>query len=226
MMSFWQHTAHQGLSLFFKLLYHQMSWTYDTVAGIVSLGRWKGWVFSVLPDLGGHRILELGYGPGHLQRELLAAGKFAFGIDTSSQMSRQAQQRIRRQGLSPCLIQGQGQHLPFPEDAFDQVVATFPTEYITRTETLQEIYRVLTPGGEFILLPAAWITGRGPLERLASWLFRVTGQAPPQKPVKGVPGSLIDAFVQPLEASGFTTRPEVRQQTSGLLLVICAKKSE
>ena len=53
----------------FHLLYHQFAWTYDFVAAFVSLGRWQDWVDAVVPFMSG-RVLEIGFGPGHLQ-ELL-----------------------------------------------------------------------------------------------------------------------------------------------------------
>ncbi|NMC80811.1 MAG: hypothetical protein GYA59_15725, partial [Chloroflexi bacterium] len=40
-----------ALKVFFDLLYHSFAWTYDGVAAVVSLGRWKGWVYSVIPFL-------------------------------------------------------------------------------------------------------------------------------------------------------------------------------
>jgi ubiquinone/menaquinone biosynthesis C-methylase UbiE len=47
-----------------------------------------------------------------------------------------------------------------------------------KQETLREIWRVLDDGGELIIMAAAWITGDKILDRVATWLFRVTGQAP------------------------------------------------
>jgi len=61
----------QFLRLFFRLLYHQLAFTYDLVAASVSFNRWKDWVMSVVPFIEGNRILEIGHGPGHLQRILL-----------------------------------------------------------------------------------------------------------------------------------------------------------
>ena len=59
------------LRIFFQLLYHPFAWAYDLVAGLVSLGRWKSWVLCGLPLLAG-RVLEIGFGPGHLQAALQA----------------------------------------------------------------------------------------------------------------------------------------------------------
>ncbi len=69
------------LRFFFRLLYHQFAFTYDLVAAAVSFTRWKDWVMSVLPFIEGNWILEIGHGPGHLQRILLSRNLFTVGID-------------------------------------------------------------------------------------------------------------------------------------------------
>ena len=84
------------LRFFFRLLYHQFAFTYDLVAATVSLGRWKDWVLSVLPFIEGNRILEIGHGPGHLQRALLDRNLLAVGIDESPQMGHLAKRNLTR----------------------------------------------------------------------------------------------------------------------------------
>ena len=111
------------LGLFFRLFYHPFAWTYDLVAAVVSLGRWQGWVLRAQPYLSG-RVLEIGYGPGHLQVALDASGLEAFGLDESRQMSRQAGWRLRKKGYPPGLARGMAQHIPFPENTFESVAAT------------------------------------------------------------------------------------------------------
>src|SRR5512133_1366539 len=170
------------LRFFFYLLYHPFAFTYDLVAATVSLGRWKDWVLSVVPFIEGNHILEIGHGPGHLQRVLLRRGLFAVGIDESAPMGRLAQKNLRRgivqhpkhfsssirQGnyTQTNLTRGLAQHLPFPSEYFDTLVATFPAEYIFEAITLDEAYRVLHPGGRFIILPGASILGRGLMDRV------------------------------------------------------------
>ncbi len=199
------------LRLFFGLLYHSFAWSYDLVAALVSVGQWKTWVTTTLPYLSGPRVLELGHGPGHLQARLLADVRQAFGLDESRQMGFQAYRRLKRKGLTPALTRGLAQALPFPAGTFQQVVATFPSEYISEAETLAEIYRVLAPGGEAVLLLLAWITEKRWYGRLAAWLFRVTGQAPPQ---------WDDRFLEPLQRIGFQARAEQIQLASSRLLVL------
>jgi len=202
------------LAVFFHLLYHQMAWAYDAVAAIVSLGMWKTWVHSILTDLNHGSILELGPGPGHLQVSLNHKGVTCFGLDASPQMARLSRRKLVKGG-HPCrLVHGQAQSLPYPSQAFDQVAATFPSEYIYDPKTLHDIYRVLIPGGALIVIPLAWITGDAILERFARWLFRVTGQA----------GEWHDGYTRPLEEVGFQVTVTQRAIKSSRVLVLHAHK--
>lgn len=200
--------------LFFRLLYHELAFTYNWVADIVSVGRWQQWIFTTLPFLNGPRVLELGHGPGHLFTELSNRGVQVIGLDASAQMGRLAYSSVSRKGLKPVLVNGYAQSLPFIDGAFDQVAATFPTEYILQPSTLQEIGRVLAPHGRLIVLPVAWITGKGIFDRAAAWLFRVTGQAPQWDP----------HAVEPLQANGFQVEVHNIQLDSSEVLIIQAAK--
>jgi ubiquinone/menaquinone biosynthesis C-methylase UbiE len=183
------------LRFFFYLLYHPFAFTYDLVAATVSLGRWKDWVLSIVPFIEGRRVLEIGHGPGHLQKALLSRKWVAVGLDESAPMGRLARRNLKRYLASTrasstisnqdidytqtSLARGVSQHLPFHDSSFDTVVATFPTEYIYDPATLQEAYRVLLPAGRLVILPGATILGRGLLDRIMALLFRITGQTPP-----------------------------------------------
>jgi len=202
----------------YDLLYHQFAWTYDLVAAVISLGQWDEWVRSILPYIQGQRVLEIGHGPGHLQVALHERGFQVFGLDESRQMSRQAARRLHKKGIKTNLSRGLAQSLPFRQNAFQNVALTFPSEYIFDPLTLTEIQRVLMPGGRLVILPVAWITGKSPLERLAAWLFRFTGEAP------GKPGELNPELKSLFVRLGFDVRKETVQQESSLLLLILVRK--
>jgi len=85
------------LRTFFRLLYHELAWTYDLVAWLVSLGQWKAWGRAAIPHLHGQRVLELAHGPGHLLVAMNRAGLSPVGLDLSPQMGRLAQARLRRE---------------------------------------------------------------------------------------------------------------------------------
>jgi ubiquinone/menaquinone biosynthesis C-methylase UbiE len=204
------------MKAFFSLLYNQMALTYDLVAALVSLGMWAGWVRSVLPYLDGPHILELGHGPGHLQAALKKqpGGLRVIGLDSSRQMGRMARRRLARQGLEPVLVRGEAQKLPFPKESFNQVVATFPSEYISSRDTLEEVRRMLVPGGSFVILPVAWITGRSPHHKLAARLFQITGQAP----------EWDDRYLEPARQRGFDVQVERLSLPSSEVLVLIITK--
>jgi ubiquinone/menaquinone biosynthesis C-methylase UbiE len=221
------------LRLFFRLLYHQFAFTYDLVAATVSLGRWKDWVASVLPFIEGSRILEIGHGPGHLQRALLDRNLLAVGIDESLQMGRLAKRTLTRFLGSTInlpnnklraytqiqLTRGLSQHLPFANEAFDTIVATFPSEYIFDSQTLMEAQRVLTRNGRFVILPGATILGRGVLDRAMALLFRITGETPPN-----LSEILRERSKAPFAQSGFQVQIHEVNIRSSLVFILVATK--
>jgi ubiquinone/menaquinone biosynthesis C-methylase UbiE len=208
---------HYLLRPFYYLLYHQFAWSYDFIAALVSLGRWQNWVNSTIPFLEGH-ILEIGYGPGHMQQILTEKNFSVFGLDESRQMAKQTSRRLRKNRIAPNILRGYAQHIPFANESFHSVVATFPSEYIFDPETLLEIRRVLTPGGRLVILPMAWITGTRLLERLAAWLFRITGEAP------GVPGQISTMVKNRISHLGFAVRSEIIKLDGGQVLIVLANK--
>jgi ubiquinone/menaquinone biosynthesis C-methylase UbiE len=92
-------------------------------------------------------------------------------------MGRVARRKLRAHGLSVPLVRARVQALPFAAASFPSLVATFPTEFIVDPAAIAEFQRVLQPGGVIVSVPVARLTGPAPLERLAQWLFRVTGQS-------------------------------------------------
>jgi ubiquinone/menaquinone biosynthesis C-methylase UbiE len=176
-----------ALRWFFWHFYHGLAWTYDPVAHLVSLGRWTAWIHSAKPFILGPRVLELGIGTGWLQLSLQQASDLTVvGLDESPQMIALTRRRLSRRAVGHAqLLRGRAEGLPFSARSFESVVATFPTEFVGRPATLQEIRRVLSPAGRLIVLPAAWITGIGIGDRLAASLFRVTHQVPSDQPAIG-----------------------------------------
>jgi len=220
------------LRYFFRLLYHQFAFTYDLVAATVSFNRWKHWVACVFPFIEGSRVLEMGHGPGHLQRILQNQNLTAIGIDESAHMGRLAKRNLTRGTLSRFstassrivsnhnaytqinLTRGLAQALPFPNEVFDTIVATFPTAYITDPQTLAEVKRCLSNAGRLVVLPVAL-----PKNPFLDWLFKVTHQSPVEA-LEVVQSRLKEPFV----AAGFNTEIETLDVKSGILLIVLARK--
>jgi ubiquinone/menaquinone biosynthesis C-methylase UbiE len=198
------------LKIFFKLLYHQFAWAYDGVAWVVSLGAWQQWTRCVIPYVKGSKILEIGFGPGHLLAALAREGYTAFGLDESQQMIKIAQNRLHRKNSPALLLRGKAEALPLANGCIHQVVMTFPAEYILNPTSFAEVHRILIDGGEAHILPFAWITGRSPWHRLAAWVNRISGEAPPWN----------ERILEPLEKSGFKTSWEMKDFNSSKAVLI------
>ena len=165
----------------FRLLYNEMAWSYDTVSWLVSLGQWRRWQLAALPYLpAAGPLLEVAHGPGHLLLALSEQGRVVHGCDLSAAMGRQAARRLRRANRPVRLTRSAVQALPYSDAAFSGILATFPTTYILEEATLQQLARLLQPGGRLVILPEGHLTGGGPLIRLIAFLFVLTGQRPAQ----------------------------------------------
>jgi ubiquinone/menaquinone biosynthesis C-methylase UbiE len=219
------------LRIFFHFLYHQFAFAYDLVAAVVSFGHWNNWILEVIPFIQGTRTLELGHGPGHLQRVLLNRGLVSVAMDESAPMGRLAKRNLTKVHSASSiqitdtstpqpgyaqtrLTRGIAQQLPFREASFDTVIATFPTEYITDPLTLSEIKRCLSDGGRLVVLFAAM-----PKNRFLSWLFQVTGQASSEA-MEVIQESLEEPFIE----SDFYVETQVIERPSGTLIVVIATK--
>jgi len=208
------------MRFFFHHFYHSFAWTYDFVAAVVSIGRWNDWVQTIMPYIKGTTFLEIGHGPGHLQRLLRDRDLSVFGLDESMQMIHLAKKRLKKAGYKSInLTRGLAQMLPFPDAKFDAIISTFPSEYVIDPRTLSGIYRVLREDGHFIMIPAAWIVGEKILDKAAAWLFRITGETPTE-----IIGVASARFVLPLEKAGFRVDARrVEIQSSNVLILIASK---
>jgi SAM-dependent methyltransferase len=97
----------------------------------------------------GRRILDAGCGSGPLFAALRDRGAIVSGFDSSAGMLKLARRRL---GHDADLQQADlGRPLPFPDAAFDDVIASLVLHYLEDwTAPLAELRRVLRPGGRLI----------------------------------------------------------------------------
>ena len=98
----------------------------------------------------GGSVLEVAPGPGYLAIEIAKLGPYRVtGLDISHSFVRIASENARRAGVEIDFRQGDAAHQPFPDDSFDFVVcrAAFKN-FSDPVGALDEIYRVLKPGGQ------------------------------------------------------------------------------
>ncbi len=97
-------------------------------------------------------ISDLGCGTGELMEKLTGQTRFkVIGIDSSSEMLEQA--RIRLLGKENAELRlGELEHLPMRNKEIHTAIMNMVLHHISEPELpLQEVYRILKPGGMFIL---------------------------------------------------------------------------
>src|SRR6185369_15951034 len=101
-------------------------------------------VLSLLPP--GGRVLDVGCGPAVMADELLRRGSEVWGVDVAAQMIALGEERLRgHPDAARCRLRvGSLERLPYPDGAFDALIAMGVLEYvIDRPHALAEVHRVL-----------------------------------------------------------------------------------
>ena len=106
-------------------------------------------ILALAGDVAGRRILDAGCGSGPLFAALRDRGAIVTGFDSSTGMLDQARRRLG--DGADLRVADLGRPLPFPDGAFDDVIASLVLHYLEDwTAPLAELRRVLRPGGRLI----------------------------------------------------------------------------
>jgi SAM-dependent methyltransferase len=115
---------------------------------------------------GSHRVLDVGCGEGQVSRRLASAGAQVIGLDPTAAQLEVARER----GGGPTYLRARSEALPCRNGSFDTVLVCLALEHVDAFEdAINEVARVLEPGGRFVLLLAhpllqapgsAWIDDR------------------------------------------------------------------
>jgi SAM-dependent methyltransferase len=123
------------------------------------------------------KVLDLGSGTGAMFSHY-PAGLTVHGIEPDAHMRQQAADRADGLDLDIEVVEASGENLPYPDNSFDAAVAVFVLCTVQDLgATLDELARVLRPGGELRFLEH--VRARGAMGRLhdavAPGWFHVAG---------------------------------------------------
>lgn len=137
----------------------------------LAVGEWRGMRQRrrmLLADARGH-VLEIGAGTGLNVRHYPQVDALVL-TEPDPQMARRLRSRVVGHPLSPTVLEAPAEDLPFVDGSFDTVVSTMVLCTVSEPRhALDEIRRVLRPGGRFLLIEHI----RSDQPRLARWQDRL-----------------------------------------------------
>ncbi len=142
---------------------------YDVMNDAMSLGihrLWKDAMLDWLAPRKGMRLLDVAGGTGDIAfRFLKRAGEgHATVLDMTQSMLDEGRKRAEAEALADQLdwVCGDAMALPFEAGSFDAYTISFGIRNVTRIEdAIAEAYRVLRPGGRFLVLEFSQIPNPG-----------------------------------------------------------------
>ncbi|MEJ1224061.1 bifunctional demethylmenaquinone methyltransferase/2-methoxy-6-polyprenyl-1,4-benzoquinol methylase UbiE [Sediminicola sp. 1XM1-17] len=140
-------------------MFDTISTNYDGLNRVISFGidiKWRKRVVAILKKKQPQSILDIATGTGDLAINLVETGaKKIVGLDISAGMLEVGKKKINEKKLASTIemVVGDSEDLPFEENTFDAVTVAFGVRNFDNLEKgLAEIYRVLQPGGTFVVL--------------------------------------------------------------------------
>src|SRR6202051_2382068 len=98
-------------------------------------------------------VLDVACGPGILSAAIAKTARQVVAFDLTPQMLKKAAQRCSEAGVDNVTFrEGNAAELPFADAAFDAVVTRLSVPHFDRpSRVIEEIFRVLRPGGSFVI---------------------------------------------------------------------------
>ncbi len=126
------------------------AYTAENEASLINAYYARPAILGLAGDVAGRRILDAGCGSGPLFAALRDRGAIVTGFDSSTGMLEQARRRLG--DGADLLVADLGRPLPFPDGAFDDVIAALVLHYLEDWgPALAELRRVLRTGGRLIV---------------------------------------------------------------------------
>src|SRR6266849_2543743 len=155
----------------------------------------------------GSRVLDVACGTGNTALPAARAGASVTGVDIATNLLEQARERAAAEGLEIRFEEGDAEHLPYPDQAFDVVLTMFGAMFAPRPDVVAaELIRVCKPGG--LIAMANWT-----LQSFVGRTFQVTAKMVPPPP--GIPPPVLwgdESTVRRRFANGISNLSMTRQR--------------
>ncbi|HET8839449.1 MAG TPA: bifunctional demethylmenaquinone methyltransferase/2-methoxy-6-polyprenyl-1,4-benzoquinol methylase UbiE [Flavobacteriaceae bacterium] len=142
-----------------RSMFDTISEEYDNLNRVISFGidvKWREKVVKMILEKKPENILDVATGTGDLAISFAKAGASkVVGLDISPGMLAVGRKKITEESLEEKveLVQADSEEMPFETNSFDAVSVAFGVRNFDLLEQgLTEIYRVLKPGGIFVVL--------------------------------------------------------------------------
>lgn len=147
-------------------LFDRIAVTYDRINHLMSLNVDKIWRRKAVRCLeASGKVLDVAIGTGDFAIEILRQGKAEIvkGIDLSGQMMLIGERKVRKLGFQDkvSFIEASALEMPFEEASFDAVTCAYGVRNFSDLEKgLSEMFRVLRPGGQLLILEFSYPSNR------------------------------------------------------------------
>ncbi len=140
-------------------MFDNISENYDDLNRVISFGidvKWRKKVVAIVGENSPKQILDIATGTGDLAIMMASLNPDRIiGLDISAGMLDVGKQKISKANLSDTIdmIVGDSENMPFEDNTFDAITVSFGVRnFANLNKGLQEIKRVLKPGGSFVVL--------------------------------------------------------------------------
>ncbi|SMC88742.1 bifunctional demethylmenaquinone methyltransferase/2-methoxy-6-polyprenyl-1,4-benzoquinol methylase UbiE [Moheibacter sediminis] len=140
-------------------MFDNISPKYDLLNRVLSMGidvSWRKKVVKSIKASNPKTILDIATGTGDLAIQMAKSTEAKItGFDLSAGMLEVGRKKVKEEGLENRIemIQGDAENMPFEDNSFDCITVAFGVRNFENLEKgLNDIYRVLKPGGKFIIL--------------------------------------------------------------------------
>jgi demethylmenaquinone methyltransferase / 2-methoxy-6-polyprenyl-1,4-benzoquinol methylase len=161
---------------FAQNLFQPLPQRYDRLAEVLSFGqnrRWRRAMVDPIVSASPARVVDVASGTAGVALQLAGrTGADVTGVDLTEGMLREGKRKVDASDFNGRihLALGRGEHLPFPDGAFDALTFTYLLRYVDDPPaTLRELARVVRPGG--VIANLEFLAPPNPLWRGPWWIY-------------------------------------------------------